>query len=179
MVNSKKKPKSFEEEDKRQKSMLEEQIEKDLAFSLETGLDSHAIGPSSSYYLSVAQNHAEKIIKTKNKVVLRSGWKGDQEQSSVCKEWVKTGRKLPLKPEELVNHPKDAGKLFDELKKCGKPLTHVVSWEIERFYGKKHAELAFCESCAKNFVKSLKKGDKRIGCTFSYEPISIRRIEDE
>lgn len=115
-------------------------------------------GNEEGYYLTVAQIHAERVMKVGNKVKIVSEWKGEKERD-VCEQWI----------------PKEGSKGY---KKCGKPLTHSVSWEIDRFYGKKHAVEVFCEEHAKAFAKRLKKGDKLYGGEIvSYEPIEIRNLE--
>ena len=107
--------------------------------------------------LAIALNHAEKVVKSGKKVKIVSKWKSEEEKS-VCEEFV------PIKSSR-------------GMKRCGKPLTHEVSWEIDRFYGKKHAVEAFCEKHALAFVKRLKKPEKNSdGTTSNYEPIEIKRL---
>lgn len=139
-------------------SKLDEQKEKDLAFSLETGLKHEPLDP---YYLAVAINHAEKVVKSGNKVKIVSKWKGE-EDASFCKEFVPdTDFKGDLSPRTVIIEGKKHTYTPKPQKRCGKPVTHQVSWETPRFYGTKLCTDTFCETHARNWLNYLKRGNSK------------------
>ena len=116
-------------------------------------------GNEAGYNLAVAQNHAQKVVKVGNKVVKGSVWKGKHKLKG-CETYV----------------PKEGS---EGMKHCGEPITHVVSHEIDRWYGKKHAENGYCEKHAKEAVESLKNVTWTLagGEKPNFEPVEIRKLK--
>lgn len=108
-------------------------------------------------YLTTEEIHGDKVIKDGNKVFKVSKWKGKRELKR-CDTLV------PIKG-------------LKAMKTCLRPITHVVSWEIDRFYGKKHAESGFCEKHAKEWAEYLKNPKRRPDSkNDSVEPVKIRKL---
>ena len=151
--------------------MNKDKLEEQINLSIQLGLFNDA------HNLDVALNHAERTIKTESGVKIRSKWKGEQAKET-CDRLVPTkGWKSKRMPKTIVINGKFLTYTPEPHKECGKPLTHVVSWEIDRWYGKKHAEDAFCQKHAEAFVKSLNEHDIDFcGKERNFEPITIRRL---
>lgn len=131
------------------------------------------------YNPSVEKTHSEKIVKEGKQLKIVSTWKGKKRLSLKCQEFVKYKPKRKLKPRTCVINGKKLTYIPELIKRCGKPVTHVVSWEIDRWYGKKHAEEVYCQIHAEKFAMSLKRGNKDdSGRKLSYEPIEIRKLQE-
>jgi hypothetical protein len=110
-----------------------------------------------AYYLSVAFNHAEKVVKSGKTVKIVSKWKGE-EDASLCRELVPIkGWKSKRMPKTVIIEGKKHTYTPIPHKECGKPVTHQVTWETPRFYGTKLCVETFCQIHAKKWFAYLNR----------------------